>query len=220
MRMKLAAILWKDLHRELRSKEAVQAGVVLVLLFFVLDLFTFTNLSNAPQAATAALWAPILYGSAALSARSLASETDRGTLDLLRGAPVPLGLHGVARMLLNALLNLLLAALTLLVAAALFAIPATPQLAVTLVLGALGLAVLGSVAGALAAQARNREILLPILLVPAAAPLLQAGVGATLRALAGEGWAGISTPILVLAGYSLAATGLALLLWPVLLEGE
>ena len=90
MRMKLAAILWKDLHRELRSKEAVQAGVVLVLLFFVLDLFTFTNLSNAPQAATAALWAPILYGSAALSARSLASETDRGTLDLLRGAPVPL----------------------------------------------------------------------------------------------------------------------------------
>ena len=36
--MSFSALLWKDLRREARSKDALQAGVVLVATFFVLDL--------------------------------------------------------------------------------------------------------------------------------------------------------------------------------------
>ena len=213
----LAALLGKDLRREGRSRQALQAGAVLVALFLVLDLFAFPTLAGQARAAAAALWAPSLYATAALCGRGLAAEADRGTLDLLRAAPVPLGLHGLSRTLVDGGIALLLALGTALVAGPLLAIPLTPALLGVLALGAAGLAVLGSLAAGIAAQARSRETLLPILLVPAAAPLLHAGIEATARILAGEA---ARVPVLLMSGYLLLAAGAAFLLWPIVLEGD
>jgi heme exporter protein B len=53
------------------------------------------------------------------------------------------------------------------------------RLALVLVLGTIGLVVTGTVFSAIAAHARMRELLLPLLLLPILAPLLIAAVEAT-----------------------------------------
>ncbi len=211
--MSWRALLTKDLRRELRSKESLQAGLLLVGLFFVLYLFLGATMTD--RVATIALWTPLLYATVAMTGRGLASEADRGTLEWVRAA-APAGAIGLSRVLVDLLLSLLLAAATLLVIAA-FAVPITAQLALVVLLGALGLSLAGGLAGALAVQVRAREVVAPLLLLPAAAPLLQAGVHATLDALGGT-WD--ATPVLLMAGYDLIIAGVAWLLWPLLLEAD
>ncbi len=214
--MSLAAILWKDARREIRSKESLQAGLVLVGLFFVLYLFALTDLQS-PALGAVAMWTPILYGTAALAGRGLASEVDRGTLTLVQTAPVAAALHGWSRTLINLVLTGVLAAFSLLLGAAGFLLPLSPGIWLTALLGVIGLATVGTLAGALASQARAREVLMPILLIPIAAPLLQSGVAATLDIFSGgNGQAGL----LLMAGYDLIAFGAAWFLWPFALESD
>lgn len=218
--MSLAALLWKDVRREARGKEALQAGLVLLGLFLVLDLFAFPTLRGNPRAAAAALWTPLLYGGAALTGRGFASEADRGTLDLLRSAPVPLLWHGLSRAAVHTLLTAALGLLGLGGLWLVFGIAAPLPVAAVLLLAAVGVAVLGTATSALAAQARGREVLLPVLLVPLLAPLLQAGLRATVAALDGASLADLGLPLLLMAGYDLVAAGAAALVLPIALEGD
>lgn len=218
--MSLGALLWKDARREWRGREAVQAGLVLVLLFAAVDLLSFRSLGSAPGTAAALLWTPLLFGAGAVAGRGLAAEADQGTLDLLRSAPVGIGLHGWSRTILHFLLLLGLGGAAWLALGWLFALPAPAGLALVLLLAAAGLALLATLAAALATQARSREAILPVLLVPAAFPLLQAGLAATTALLSGVPLADARAPLLAMAGYDLLAAGAAWLLWPIVLEGE
>ncbi len=214
--MSLLSLLWKDARRELRSKESLQAGLVLVGLFFVLYLFTLTDL-GAPRLGAIAVWTPILYATAALSARGMASEVDRGTIQLLLSAPVPRAMHGWSRTIINLATASILVAATLLLANVGFAFPLQPRIWLIAALAIVGLTVTGTLVGSLAAQARARELLTPILLIPVAAPLVQAGTNATMDVLAGgDGSAGT----LLMLGYDVIAIGVAWLLWPFALEAD
>lgn len=212
--MALLNLLWKDARRELRSKESLQAGLVLVGLFFILYLFALTDL-NSDRLATIALWTPILYATAALSARGMASEVDRGTIQLLLTAPVSRASHGWSRTIVNLATAAILVAFTILLAAVGFGFPLEPRIWLIAGLATVGLTVVGTLAGSLAAQARARELLTPILIIPVAAPLLQSGIAATLDVLAGgDGSAGL----LLMLGYDIIAIGIAWILWPFALE--
>lgn len=216
--MSLLALLHKDLRRELRARDGLLAGLVLVGLSFLVVLFAAPV--HGPRTTAALLWGPLLFATVALLGRGFASEMDRGTITLLRAAPVPLAWHGWSRTLVHALVAGLVAAASLALAAGLFSFTPTPPLVLTLGLAVVGLAVVGTLASALAAQARLREVLLPVLLIPVAAPLLQAGVQATVDALNGANLPDLQTPFLLMAGYDVAAIGVAWLLWPVVLEGD
>lgn len=218
--MSLQALLWKDLRRELRGKEGLAAGLVLVVLFLLLDLWAFTDLSGEPRTAAIVLWVPVVFAGAAVAGRGMATEVDRGTMEWLRSLPVGRGLHGLSRTLIDGALTATIAALTLGLAALLWGIPLTGALWLLLGLGVIGLATIGSLAGGIAAHASAREVLLPILIVPVLAPLLQAGVQGTITILAGGGLTDVTAPLLILAGYDLVAIGVAWLLWPIVLEGD
>lgn len=218
--MSFAAVLWKDLRLEARGKESLQAALVLVALFLLVDLYAFGSLEGQPGIAAAVLWLPLVFGSGALAARSLAGEADRGTLVLLRSAPVPLAWHGWSRTLVHVGLIAVLATATAFLAAGLFATPVSPFLLLVLALAVPGLAVVATLCSALAAQARMRDALLPVLLVPLLAPLLHSGIDATRLALSGAPSADAQAALLLMAGYDLVATGIAWLLWPIVLEGD
>ena len=218
--MSFAALVWKDARREARGKESVQAALVLVALFLLVDLFAFSSLTDEPRLAAAVLWAPLVFAAAALVSRGFAGEADKGTLALLRSAPVPLAWHGWSRTVVNLALVALVAAATVGLASALFAFPVSMALAATVALAVPGIAVAGTLASALAAQARMRDALLPVLLVPVLAPLLQAGVEATRLALTGATFAEARPALLLMVAYDLVALGVAWLLWPVVLDGE
>lgn len=217
--MSFAAVLLRDVRREWRSKEAALGAFVLLALFVVLDIFAFADLSGQSATAAAVLWAPMLFGAAAVCGRSLAGDVDRSTMDLLRSAPVPLGWLGLSRTAVHAILLAALAVVGAYVAGGLFGFAIPPLLTLVLLLAACGTATVATLAGGLSAQARTREALTPILLVPAIAPLVQAGVQATTTLLAGTG-ASVRAPLLALAGYDLIALGAAWLLWPIVLEGD
>jgi heme exporter protein B len=218
--VRFAALLWKDARREARGKESVQAALVLAALFLLVDLFAFQALDDQPRVAAAVLWAPLVFGAAALVARGFAGEADRGTLTLLRSAPVPLAWHGWSRTLLHLGLVAILAAVTLTLASGLFALHVSLALLSALALAVPGIAVVGTLASALAAQARMRDALLPVLLVPVLAPLLQSGVEATRLALSGATILEARPALLLMLGYDLVAAGVAWLLWPVILEAD
>jgi heme exporter protein B len=218
--MSFAAVLWKDLRLEARGKESLQAALVLVALFLLVDLYAFSSLEGQPAMAAAVLWVPLVFGSASLAARGLAGEADRGTLVLLRSAPVPLAWHGWSRTVVHVLLIAVLAAASTLLAAGLFATAISPLLLLVLALAVPGLAVVATLASALAAQARMRDALLPVLLVPVLAPLLHSGIAATKVALAGGAAGDASAALWLMAAYDLVAAGVAWLLWPIVLEGD
>lgn len=218
--MSFTALLWKDVRREARGKESVQAALVLAALFLLVDLYAFSSLSDEPRMAAAVLWVPLVFAAAALVARGFAGEADKGTLALLRSAPVPLAWHGWSRTLVHLGLVALLAAVTLALTAGLFALDVSVVLAATLALAVPGIAIAGTLASALAAQARMRDALLPVLLVPVLAPLLQAGIEATRLALEGASFTEARPALLLLVAYDLVAVGVAWLLWPVVLDGE
>lgn len=218
--MSFSALLWKDARREARGKESLQTALVLAALFLLVDLFAFSSLADEPRMAAAVLWVPLVFAAAALVSRGFAGEADKGTLALLRSAPVPLAWHGWSRTLLHLGLVGLLAAFTLGLAAALFAFPLSIVLVSVIGIAVVGIAVAGTLASALAAQARMRDALLPVLLVPVLAPLLQAGVEATRLALEGADFASARPALLLMVAYDLVALGVAWLLWPVVLDGE
>lgn len=218
--MSLSALLWKDLRRELRGKEGLAAGIVLVVLFLVLDLWAFTDLSTEPRTATIVLWVPVVFAAAAVAGRGMATEVDRGTMEWLRSLPVGRGLHGLSRTLIDGGLAGIIATFTLLLASLLWGIALPGPLWVLVALGVVGLATVGSLAGGLAAHASAREVLLPILIVPVLAPLLMAGVQGTIVVLAGGAWSDVTAPLLIMAGFDLVAIGVAWLLWPIVLEGD
>lgn len=216
--MSLLALVRKDLRRELRARDGLLTGLVLVALSFLVVLFAAPD--HDARTTSALLWGPLVFATVALLGRGFSLEMDRGTITLLRAAPVPLAWHGWSRTIVHFLVATLIAGASLALAAGLFSFAPGLALVVVLALAVVGLAVVGTLTSALAAQARLREVLLPVLLIPVAAPLLQAGVQATVDALAGAALADLQTPVLLMAGYDVAALGVAWLLWPLVLEGD
>ena len=102
---------------------------------------------------------------------------------------------------------LTLGALVLPLTVILFAVDlaaAGPALVIVLVLGAVGVAAVGTLYAGLTVRLRAREVLLPLLLLPVAAPLLLAAVSATSVLLAGDPFGELAAWLQLLAGYDVA----------------
>lgn len=184
----LGLILWKDLVLELRTKEILTAMVLFALL--VLVIFNFAFELQAVEAAAVApgvLWLAFTFASMLGLNRSLVAEVDRGSIDGLRLAPLDPSLLYLAKVLGNALSLLVLQLLALPLFALLFNRPVmVVEWLPVLVLGALGLASVGTLFAAMAVHTRAREVLLPLIMVPIIIPVLIAAVRASSLVLSGE----------------------------------
>ena len=218
--MSFGALLSKDLSRELRGRDALTTGGVLVATMLLAAMFVITAVRGDVAAAALVLWFPLLYGGLAAAGRGLANEADAGTLDYLQSLPVPMAWHGISRTLANALVTLVLGGATLLLLRLLFGLELSLEVIVIVIISAFGIALLGTLVGGLAAGARSREILLPVLAIPLLAPLLQAGTKATLSALQGATFADLQSALLLMIGYLLVMAGVAWLVWGIVLEAE
>jgi len=95
----------------------------------------------------------------------------------------------LSKLCANTLFLLITELLMLPIFAVLYNVPllgVMPQLALVLFLGSLGLSVTGTTLSAISAQARMRELLLPLLLLPLLTPLLIASTEATAALFAEE----------------------------------
>jgi heme exporter protein B len=213
-------ILQKDLMVEWRSREMVSAALVFALL--VIFLFNYAlNLETRlqPDISAGVLWVAFLFSGTLGLNRSLAGEKERGCLDGLLLAPVDHTAIYLGKVLSNLVIMLVTAAILLPVFSLLYNVNLIqPGLLAVVFLGALGYAVAGTLLAGLAAQARTRDMLLPILLFPVTLPLLLAAVKASSGVLQGFAYAEISTWFNLLLAYDLIFLAVALLVFEYVIE--
>jgi len=178
-----AIILRKEIRAEMRTRELLQTTVTFVIIVVVLFSFSFQpSAAETRQFGPGLLWIALLFAGSLMLNPSFAKEQSNDTIYGLRMAPVsPFSIY-----LGKMLANLLFLALTEVVLLPVFAVlynvslwPVLGRLIIVLALGTFGMAVTGTVFSAVATQARMREVLLPLLLLPVLVPLLIASVEAT-----------------------------------------
>ena len=188
----------KDLRVERRSHVVTNQVLPFAALVMVLFAFALDNDDTLTRVAPGLVWMATLFSLVVLVQRTFAVESADSALDALVVAGVrPEGIfHGKALALaaqLAVLEALLLAAAIVLYRVELRA-EGVALLVVTFVVATLGLAFVGTLYGGLAAGAKGRETLLPLLMLPVVAPVLIGATRATEAALGtndatpSEGW--------------------------------
>jgi heme exporter protein B len=193
---KVSAIVWKDIVAELRTKEMFSAMFVFAVLVIVVFNFAFdlrVSGERVRQVAPGALWVAFAFAGILGLNRAFVAEKDRGCLEGLLLAPVDHTAIYFGKMISTVLFMLIVEALMLPVFTAFFGVNLFDlRLVFIIVLGTVGFASVGTILSAMTAQTRAREVLLPILLLPVAAPVLIAAVKATSGILDGLTMAEIS----------------------------
>jgi heme exporter protein B len=193
--MSEARIAWlvaqKDLRVEWASKVFTNqvlpfAAVTMVIFAFALDADVVLQ-----RVAPGLVWLATLFSLLVLVQRSFAIENEDGALDAMRVAGVdPRAIFAGKAIALGVEL-LVLEAMLLFAAVVLYGqdvpIEGIPLILVTSITATCGLAAVGTLYGGLAAGITGRETLLPLLTLPAVAPVL---IGATRAVEAALGTAG------------------------------
>lgn len=173
----VAALARKDLLVEVRSRDTVPA----MLLFVVggLVVFHFALAEESRPAAAGMLWVALLFTALLALVRTFVAEREDGVIDGLLLAPCDRSAIWLGKTL-SVVAFLVLAELVALPAFALLYEPVGWELVAGVALANIGIAAVGTLLGAMAAAARARELLLPLLFMPLAIPIVVGGVGATL----------------------------------------
>lgn len=189
-----AAVAWqiarKDALAELRGRYLAASTLffaALVLLLFGFALGPDTR--RLTEAAPGLLWLAIVFGSLLTVARLHQLEAEDGALDELARYPVERYAIFLGKALAGFVALAVLGGLLLPVVAILYGIDllgAWPALLAALLLGAIGLAAVGTFYAGVTVRMQAREVLLPLLMLPVVAPLLLAAVKATAAALGGD----------------------------------
>jgi heme exporter protein B len=184
------AIARKDAVSELRGRHATVstlffAAVVLLLFGFALG----PDAGRLAAAAPGLLWLAVVFAGILAVSRLHLLETDDGALEQLALYPVPRRAIYAGKAIGGLAVMLVLGLLVLGAVGILFAVDigaAWLPLLTTVVLGAIGIAAVGTFHAGVTVRLRAREVMLPLLMLPVLAPLLLATVKATAAALAGD----------------------------------
>ena len=177
------AILRKDLRIEMRTKQSVPAMALFSVTAFVLFHFGLDRDRLDGNLASGVLWVTLLLATVLAVNRLFAHEREQGGLDGLLLAPIDRTAVFVAKASALYLYLVLLELVAIPAYAILLLGPnpfdQLPALVAVLALANLGMATVGSLVAALAAEARARDLLVPLLLLPLLTPVLIAAARAT-----------------------------------------
>ena len=184
----ILTILRKDVLLEIRTKETVIP--ILVFSFLVIIVFNFVmdpNPALVEAVAPGVLWVAFTFAGLLGLSRSFAMEKEQGCIEGLMMCPVGRDLLYLGKMLGTFLFVLLVELVMLPIFAVVFNIPLfEPGLWIITVLATFGFASVGAIFSAIAINTRAKEVLLPILFFPIAAPVIIAAAEATRAVLAGD----------------------------------
>jgi len=171
-----ATLLGKELRTEFRSRELLTTTAVFILIVLVLFSFAVTpGTEEARQFAPGLLWLAILFASSLMFQSCFLREQTNDTLSSLRLAVSDPFSIFLAKLIANTLFLLLTELIMLPFFALFYNIPLwskLPVLLLVLLVGSLGISIAGTAISAISAQARMRELLLPLLLLPLLTPVL------------------------------------------------
>jgi heme exporter protein B len=181
------ALLGKELRTEFRSRELLTTTVVFILMVIVLFSFTFDPTYNESRRfGPGLLWLAFLFAASLMLQPCFLREQNNDTLSALRlSVSDPFAIF-LAKLIANTLFLLFTEVLMLPFFAVLYNVPVLrvlSQLLLVFFLGSLGVSIAGTALSAISAQARMRELLLPLLLLPLLTPVLVASTQVTVGLL-------------------------------------
>jgi heme exporter protein B len=171
----VGALARKDLLLELRAKETLPS-----MLLFVISALTIFHFAlpagTSDVAARGLLWSALVFTALLGLTRAFVAEREQGMFDALVLSPCDRSAIWLAKAI---------AVLAFLVAAEVVALPAFAaffhgldgRTVAAVALADLGIVAVGTLFGAMAVAGRARELLLPLLFLPAAIPIVVGGVG-------------------------------------------
>lgn len=188
----------KDLRVEMRSRVILNQVLPFAALVMVMFAFALDSDAVLERVAPGLVWLASLFSLLVVVQRSFAVEVADGALDALRVAGVRTDGIFLGKALALALQLVVLGAVLVGAAVVLYRAEVRASgvvlLVATVLAATAGLAFVGTIYGGLAAGARGRETLLPLLLLPVVAPVLIGATRATEAAFGtggaevGEGW--------------------------------
>jgi heme exporter protein B len=199
------AIARKDAVAEIRGRHATVST-----LFFsavVLLLFGFALGPDSARLAAAApglLWLAVVFAGMLAVSRLHLLETDDGALEQLALYPISRRAIYAGKALAGLAVMLVLGLLVLGAVGILFAVDiggAWLPLVATVLLGAIGIAAVGTFYAGVTVRLRAREVMLPLLMLPVLAPLLLGAVKATAAVLAGDPFGELGSWLQLLAAF-------------------
>ncbi len=224
--MRSLRIIWtvflKDLRVEWRSRETLPTMCVFGLLVVFLFNFAFEPAREETlRLLPGLLWIAFAFAGILGFNRSFAAERENACLEGMMLAPIDPSAIFVGKMLAN-LLFLGITEVVVAFAASLWYnfsfLPSLRGLVLIVFFGTLGYAALGTIFGAIAANTRMREVMLPVLQFPVAFWVLILAIEATADVLRPGGAGGSLMGILRVAGVSVVYATASFLLFEYVLE--
>jgi heme exporter protein B len=177
------AVAGKDLRIEARGRYALGA-----VLPFAATLLVSFGLSLGPgrellqETAPGLLWLAVMFAAVLAVRQAFQSETEDGAMEGLLLSPIDKAAVFLGKAVAVTGELLVVEAVVVTLVGALFGLSlgnAPLILALTFVLGTVGLAAVGTLFGVMAESPRAREAVFPLLVFPVVVPVLVAGVKAT-----------------------------------------
>jgi heme exporter protein B len=219
--------LHKDLRLEWRSRDSINGMLFFALLVVVVFGLAFDPTgypTTTRQISGGILWVALLFASITALNQSWAREQRNQVLEAQRMAPSPASTLFLGKAIANLLFVLIVEAVLAPIFIVFFNLHVLGNiwlLALILPLGTWALVVNGTFFAAIGLRARNRELLLPLLLLPISLPALLAMVQATTGVLTADlDPIQIGTWIKQLAGYDIIFTTICILLFETVFNAE
>jgi heme exporter protein B len=219
--------LHKDLRLEWRSRDSINGMLFFVLLVVVVFAIAFDPAgypTMTRQISGGILWVGLLFASMTALNQSWTREQRNQVLEAQRMAPSPASALFVGKALANMIFVLVVEVVLGPVFVIFFNLQVLGNawlLALILPLGTWALVVNGTFFAALGLRARNRELLLPLILLPLSLPALLMMVQATTGVLTGDlDPIQIRTWITQLAGFDIIYTTVCVLFFETVLNAE
>jgi heme exporter protein B len=205
MRRAVGALLRKELRLELRAPQAVPAMALFSVTTLVVFHFALQRGQVDGDLAAGVLWVTLLFAAMLGTSRLFVADHEEGGLDGFLLAPVDRTALLVAKAL-SLFAFLVVLEIVAVPAFALLLLGPTPgasaiaRLVLVLALADAGVAVIGTLVGALAVQTRARDLLVPLLALPLLIPVVIAAARATTPLLLATGAEGIPLRWLAILG--------------------
>ena len=205
MRPAVDALLRKELRLELRAPQAVPAMALFSVTTLVVFHFALQRGAVEGSLASGVLWVTLLFAAMLGTSRLFVADHEEGGLDGFLLAPV----DRTALLVAKAMAMFAFLAVVEIVAVPAFAVMllgptpdagALAHLVLILALADAGVALVGTLVGALAVQTRARDLLVPLLALPLLMPVVIAAAKGTTPLLAAAGSGDVPARWLVILG--------------------
>ncbi len=212
----------RDLKVELRSRE--QAVTLLFFALLVLVVFNFAfdfTVIDFVTLGSGVLWVAFIFSGVLAISRSFQLEREQDRIQGILLAPIDRSAFYLGKVAATVLFMGVVEAIVVPVSVVMFNFRFSGRIALVvaaLILNTVGFAAVGTLFAAMTTRTRRGELLLPLLLFPAAVPVALAAVKTTTHLVAGRPFERYAPWVALSAGYDLVFLAASVLLFDYVLE--